>query len=70
MDVMIEVKDLTKWYGQTLAVDHVSFTIRKGQIVGFLGPKTCSPIRWRFAGAWDTCRNPCRCTRRCECGSI
>jgi len=35
---MIQAKNLTKWYGATLAVDHVSFHIEKGQIVGFLGP--------------------------------
>ena len=35
---MISVKDLTKEYGQTLAVDHISFDVPKGQIVGFLGP--------------------------------
>jgi ABC-2 type transport system ATP-binding protein len=29
---------LTKAYGQTLAVDHISFEVGKGQIVGFLGP--------------------------------
>jgi ABC-2 type transport system ATP-binding protein len=35
---VIEVRNLTKAYGQTLAVDHVTFTVPKGQIVGFLGP--------------------------------
>lgn len=35
---MIEVHDLVKWYGPTLAVDHVSFAIESGKIVGFLGP--------------------------------
>ncbi|MGA2584380.1 MAG: ATP-binding cassette domain-containing protein [Tepidisphaeraceae bacterium] len=35
---MISVRDLTKVYGQTLAVDHISFDVDKGQIVGFLGP--------------------------------
>jgi elongation factor 3 len=35
---MIEVDNLVKWYGPTLAVDNVSFTIPHGQIVGFLGP--------------------------------
>ncbi len=35
---MIEVQDLTKAYGSTLAVDHVSFTVNKGEILGFLGP--------------------------------
>lgn len=35
---MVEVRDLTKRYGANLAVDHVSFTIEEGSIVGFLGP--------------------------------
>lgn len=35
---MIVVRELTKVYGQTLAVDHISFEVGKGQIVGFLGP--------------------------------
>lgn len=35
---MIEVNNLTKQYGNTLAVDNLSFTIEDGQIYGFLGP--------------------------------
>ncbi|MCR8632139.1 ABC transporter ATP-binding protein [Paenibacillus radicis (ex Xue et al. 2023)] len=35
---MIEVRNLTKHYGKHVAVDHVSFTIADGEIVGFLGP--------------------------------
>jgi|SRR5579862_3504921 len=35
---MIEVRDLSKRYGDLLAVDRVSFTAQKGEIVGFLGP--------------------------------
>lgn len=35
---MIEVQDLTKRYGRFTAVDGVSFTVEKGQILGFLGP--------------------------------
>ncbi|MEW6040024.1 MAG: ATP-binding cassette domain-containing protein [Elusimicrobiota bacterium] len=35
---MIKVENLTKYYGQTLAVDDVSFEIGKNEIVGFLGP--------------------------------
>lgn len=35
---MIEVQDLTKAYGPVTAVDHVSFTVNKGEILGFLGP--------------------------------
>ena len=35
---MIEVKELTKWYGNYPAVEDVSFEVKKGEIVGFLGP--------------------------------
>ena len=35
---MIEVKNLTKMYGQKAAVNNVSFEISDGEIVGFLGP--------------------------------
>lgn len=35
---MIEVRNLVKKYGNHLAVDHLSFTVEKGQIYGFLGP--------------------------------
>jgi ABC-2 type transport system ATP-binding protein len=35
---MIKVEGLTKRYARTVAVDHISFEVLKGQIVGFLGP--------------------------------
>jgi gliding motility-associated transport system ATP-binding protein len=35
---MITVKELTKRYARNTAVDHISFEVQKGQIVGFLGP--------------------------------
>ena len=35
---MIKVEGLTKRYARTVAVDHISFEVQKGQIVGFLGP--------------------------------
>jgi ABC-2 type transport system ATP-binding protein len=34
----IEIQDLTKRYGPTLAVDQLSFAVEQGRIVGFLGP--------------------------------
>src|SRR5689334_8292368 len=34
----IEVSNLTKIYGEQKAIDNISFTINKGEIVGFLGP--------------------------------
>ncbi len=35
---MIEVNDVTKRYGDTVAVDHLSFAVRPGIVTGFLGP--------------------------------
>ncbi|MFE3022897.1 ABC transporter ATP-binding protein [Nocardia tengchongensis] len=35
---MIELRGLTKHYGQTVAVSDLSFTVRPGQVTGFLGP--------------------------------
>ncbi|AEE97388.1 ABC transporter ATP-binding protein [Mahella australiensis] len=35
---MIEVQNVTKRYGQHVAVDNVSFTVNDGEILGFLGP--------------------------------
>jgi len=34
----IEARDLTKYYGDFLAVDHISFDVNQGEIFGFLGP--------------------------------
>ena len=35
---MIEVKNVTKKYGSTIAVDNISFDVKDGEVVGFLGP--------------------------------
>ncbi|MBO9665401.1 MAG: ATP-binding cassette domain-containing protein [Bdellovibrio sp.] len=35
---MIQVKDLTKDYGPRRAIDHLNFSVNKGDVVGFLGP--------------------------------
>jgi ABC-2 type transport system ATP-binding protein len=37
-DLVLETKDLTKRYGDRLAVDAVSMTVRRGEVYGFLGP--------------------------------
>lgn len=34
----IKVNNLTKYYGNNLAVDNISFEVKKGEILGFLGP--------------------------------
>ena len=36
---MLEVKNLVKRYGSKYAVDNISFTVERGEILGFLGPK-------------------------------
>jgi ABC-2 type transport system ATP-binding protein len=36
MDIRIE--NLTKWYASQAAVDHISFEVKTGEILGFLGP--------------------------------
>ena len=34
----IEVSELTKYYGELVAVDHITFKVKRGEIFGFLGP--------------------------------
>jgi ABC-2 type transport system ATP-binding protein len=70
---MIEVENLTRYYGPVRAVYDVNFQVEKGEIVGFLGPNgagksttvlMCSTTRWRCAAASATCRRRCPSTRR------
>lgn len=35
---MIEIKDVSKSYGSTKAVDNISFIVKPGEIFGFIGP--------------------------------
>jgi ABC-type multidrug transport system ATPase subunit len=35
---LIEARELTKHYGDKLAVDHLSFVVEACQVTGFLGP--------------------------------
>jgi ABC-2 type transport system ATP-binding protein len=38
MENLIEVQSLRKRFGSVLAVDDVSFTVKRGEVLGFLGP--------------------------------
>ena len=38
MSELITCSGLTRWFGQTLALDHVDLTLTSGKIVGLLGP--------------------------------
>ncbi|HID62572.1 MAG TPA: ATP-binding cassette domain-containing protein, partial [Anaerolineae bacterium] len=35
---VIQASELTKFYGDILAVDHINFEVERGEIFGFLGP--------------------------------
>jgi ABC-2 type transport system ATP-binding protein len=37
-DIALSVRDLSKSYGDFLAVDHISFDVRRGEVFGLLGP--------------------------------
>lgn len=38
MPTVIEIDDVSKRYGRTLAVDHLTFSVHPGRVTGFLGP--------------------------------
>jgi len=75
---MIEVENLTKYYGEIRGIEDISFSIKKGEITGFLGPNgsgktttmrilTCffppNSGRARVAG-YDVIENPIEVRRR------
>jgi ABC-2 type transport system ATP-binding protein len=35
---LIEIKNLTKYYGSKIALDNLSFSVKQGEVLGFLGP--------------------------------
>jgi ABC-2 type transport system ATP-binding protein len=35
---LIEVQNLTKYYGSKIALDNISFSVKRGEVLGFLGP--------------------------------
>ena len=46
-DNVIEATGLTKKYGSAVAVDHVSFTVGRGEIFNLLGPTApARPLRF------------------------
>ena len=72
---MIEVKHLTKQYGDKLAVNDISFTVEDGEILGLLGPngagKSTTMNMLTALTFWKTRSKPrhrsaiCRNCRRC-----
>ncbi|MCI0505370.1 MAG: ABC transporter ATP-binding protein, partial [Gammaproteobacteria bacterium] len=37
-DIFVQVKEVSRFYGTSCAVDHISFTVNRGEVLGFLGP--------------------------------
>ena len=57
---MIEISELTKYYGDLCALDHIDLTIERGKILGLLGPQSAedlSPSR-AVAAALPACDPP------------
>ena len=61
---MLEIRDLTKRYGDVLALDGATFTVVPGRIVGFLGPPCRSGWSWSRSTEWSSWPDgsmPARC---------
>ena len=51
---MIEVENLSKRYGEKLAVDGLGFVVRPGVVTGFLGPNGAGqPVTMRMIAGLD-----------------
>ena len=37
-DTLVDVKNVSRWYGATRAVNNISFQVNRGEVLGFLGP--------------------------------
>jgi len=37
-DTLVDVKNVSRWYGAICAVKNISFQVRRGEVLGFLGP--------------------------------
>ena len=48
-DLVIEAKDLTKHYGDFVAIDKLNFQVKRGEIVGLAARRRPSPNRPRRA---------------------
>ena len=61
---MIEVQHLTKRYGPVTAVNDVSFTVERGEILGFLGPNGAPSEGKAIVAGYDVFEQPIEAKRR------
>jgi lipopolysaccharide export system ATP-binding protein len=54
MAITIRTEQLVKKYGSRTVVNHVSFDVKQGEIVGLLGPNGAG--KTTFTRWWDWCR--------------
>ena len=64
---MISVEHLTKYYGDHLAVDDVSFEITEGHVYGFLGPNGAGKSTTMNIITADTVMSGRKCPPRRTC---
>jgi ABC-2 type transport system ATP-binding protein len=48
MEYILKVNNLTKSYGERKAVNGISFAVKKGEILGFLGLQSADLVPQRF----------------------
>ena len=65
-DIIISVRDLCKCFGDFVAVDHITFDVKRGEIFGFLGANGAGNshayalrVELSDIGAWNGCRVRC-----------
>ena len=60
----IEVKNISKSYGAQKALDNISFSVNKGEIVGFLGPNGAGKSTLMKIMGYQQNEMPLECIRR------
>ena len=58
----IEIQGLPKRFGAFTAVDNVSFQVRRGEVLGFLGPNSAARSMPLGKTCWKPDRNCGRCS--------
>jgi ABC-2 type transport system ATP-binding protein len=53
---VLELQGLTRRYGDSVALDNLSFTVAEGQMFGFVGPNGAGEVRWRGQPMTDEMR--------------